>query len=783
MRHRSRLWLLLPAVLVVVWLLAAGPLGSYVGKLTDVQENDSAAFLPAGAESTKVQDSAKKFTPTDAVPAIVVYKRSGKLQRDDLTAMQADTRHLRDLGARRGKIVGPIPSKDKTAAELIVPLDSGADLTKVVDKIRDEVDGHPGLRTHVGGPGGLQADMSKAFAGIDGTLLVVTSALVFVILIVVYRSPLLPVAVLVTAMLALAVAGAVIYPLADHDVIDLNGQSQGILFILVIGACTDYSLLLVSRYREELRRERHRIEALVNAYRAAFAPIVASGGTVILGVLCLLITNLKSTSSLGPVAAIGIGASLLAALTFLPAVLALTGRAAFWPVRPRFGSTEGNRLGVWGRAARFVGRSPRRTWLVVTVVLFALTAAFLPQLRASGTSATDIFLNKEDSVTAQTVINDHFPAGAGSPTQIVADAGSVDEIVAAARGVSGVVTNSVAPMPTSERPGADPKVLDGRVLVNVTLTHAPDSKAAIRTVDRLRDAVHTVPGAHAEVGGYTAIQADTLSTSERDRSVVIPLVLVVILLVLILLLRSLVAPLLLVSTVVLSFGATLAVSAAVFNHLLGWPGADPSIPLFAFVFLVALGVDYNIFLMSRVREESARHGTREGTLLGLRATGGVITSAGIVLAATFAALAVLPILFLAQIAFLVAFGVLLDTLLVRSLLVPAIVVDLDRRTWWPGALSRRPGAPAGKDRSAPRASAGPGTPGGSTPDGTRGAGRHALDGAGAGRQFGGGNGHGNGRGAFVPARSGYQPQNGGPRHSAEDQRTAATASTSTSWPV
>ncbi len=688
-RRRPRVWWLLPAVLVALWLFGAGPLGSSLGKLADVQKNDNAAFLPTNAESTEVAHLADRFTTRNVIPAIVVYESSGRLSPEQLREIGADAKQLGSLPALRGTIVGPIPSKDKKAAELIVPLASSAEPGDAVDTIRDRIGGHPGIRSHVAGPAGLTADLVKAFAGIDGTLLVVTGVLVFLILIVVYRSPLLPVFVLLTAMLALAVAGAVIYQLAKHDVIDLNGQSQGILFILVIGACTDYSLLLVSRFREELRANLHRVDALRAAYRAAVEPIAASAGTVILGVLCLLFTNLKSTQALGPVAAIGIGASLLAALTFLPAVLVLLGRAAFWPARPKHGTTEEDRPGLWGRVAGLVGRRPRTIWLVVTLVLLAVAAAFLPQFKSSGTKQTDLFLTTQDSVVGQQAIGRHFPGGAGSPTQVVADADSAGQVLSAARRVSGVVPESVAAVSASGRPGGAPKVVDGRVLIEVTLTAAPDSNAAVDTVGRLRDAVHAVPGASAKVGGVTAIQADTQATSKRDRNVVIPIVLVVILLILMLLLRAVAAPLLLVASVVLSFGATLAVAAVVFNHVLHFPGADPAIPLFAFVFLVALGVDYNIFLMSRVREESLRHGTREGTLRGLHATGGVITSAGIVLAATFAALAVLPILFLAQIAFLVAFGVLLDTFLVRSLLVPALVVDLGRWAWWPGRLFRR----------------------------------------------------------------------------------------------
>ncbi|WP_225918973.1 MMPL family transporter [Actinocatenispora comari] len=695
----------MPAALVLVWLVGGGPLGSAIGKLSQVQTNDNAAFLPSSSESTTVQREAARFVDSSTVPAIVVYHRSPKLTDRDLANIRSDRKRLNDWHAVKGQISPPMVSKDGQAVEMVVPLGNGSSLSGQVDTLRSRLTAPDGGSAHVAGPAGLTADLGNAFAGIDGTLLLVTGALVFLILIVVYRSPLLPLVVLATAVLALAVAGAIIYQLAGHNVIDLNGQSQGILFILVIGACTDYALLLVARYREELRRHPDRFGALRTAYRAAVEPIAASGGTVILGVLCLLVTNLKSTQGLGPVAAIGIGASLLAALTFLPAALALLGRAAFWPALPHYAPDHPDTVTghtVWARIGRWIGGRPRTVWITVALILIALGAAFLPQLKASGTTQTALFLRPQDSVAGQQIITAHFPAGAGNPTQILAAATRTDEVSKVVRGTKGVVPDSVVPVGKRGVPGGPAKVVDGRVLIDATLTNPPDSQAAIDTIQRLRDRLdEQQPSAHAVVGGYTATQADTLATSRRDRTVVIPMVLAVILLVLILLLRALVAPLMLVASVVASFAATLGVSALVFNHLLHFPGADPSVPLFAFVFLVALGVDYNIFLMSRVREESKRGTTRTGTLTALTATGGVITSAGIVLAATFAALAVIPLLFLAQIAFLVAFGVLLDTLLVRTLLVPALVIDVGRTVWWPSRLSRSSVATTDQDTARP----------------------------------------------------------------------------------
>jgi RND superfamily putative drug exporter len=344
----------------------------------------------------------------------------------------------------------------------------------------------------------------------------------------------------------------------------------------------------------------------------------------------------------------------------------------FWPFRPKYGSATTEHTGLWGRVARLVGARPRVVWIVTTLVLLA-GAAFLPQLNASGTAQSDLFLTEVDSGTGQEVLSRHYPGGSGSPTVVIADQRAADQVLDATK-VDGV----------SEAAATATK--DGKVLIQAVLDDPSDSEAAVSTVERIRDAVHAVPDADAKVGGQTAIQLDTQKASEHDRTLIIPIVLVVIFLVLAVLLRALVAPLMLIATVVLSFAATMGVSALVFNHLLDFPGSDPAIPLFGFIFLVALGIDYNIFLMTRVREEAVTAGTREGTLHGLAVTGGVITSAGVVLAATFAALAVIPVLFLAQIAFIVAFGVLLDTVVVRSLLVPALTIDIGRKIWWPARL-------------------------------------------------------------------------------------------------
>ncbi|NKE60756.1 MMPL family transporter [Lentzea sp. PSKA42] len=654
----------LAGVLLVIWLALGGFTGPYAGKLSEVAENDSSAFLPNSAESTQVAELQKKFQRANAIPAIVVIERQGGLTEQDRTFLAE-----RGEGFEASPVI-PAPN-DSEAAQLVVLLNPAKEVRDSVLELRDGARGAPqGLKVLVTGPAAQVADLVEAFGGIDGLLLVVAGAVVVLILLVVYRSPLLPIVVLVSAVFALGLASFVVYLLAKNDVLTLNGQSQGILSILVFGAATDYALLLVSRFREELRDTQDRYTAIRTAWRGTIEPIGASAGTVVLGVLCLLFSDLDSNKGLGPVAAIGIGAALLTTMTFLPATLALAGRAAFWPFAPKLGSPHPETSGLWGRTAELVRRRPRVIWIVTTLVLL-VGAAFLPQLKASGTAQSDVFLTEVESVAGQEVLSRHFPGGAGSPTVIVAAESKTAEIVQKSK-VDGVA--DVRPSGTAE----------GLVRVEATLKHAPDSDAAVATVERIRAAVHGI--GDVKVGGQTATLLDTRTTSEHDRLLIIPIVLVVIFLVLALLLRSLLAPLLLIATVVLSFAATMGVSALVFNHIFDFPGSDPVVPLFGFVFLVALGIDYNIFLMTRVREETQRLGTVEGTLRGLSLTGGVITSAGVVLAATFAALAVLPILFLTQIAFIVAFGVLLDTLLVRSLLVPALAVDIGGRIWWPSKL-------------------------------------------------------------------------------------------------
>jgi RND superfamily putative drug exporter len=701
--------IVLPALVIVVWLGIAAVGGPFFGKISEVSTNDQTSFLPASADATKVQERSSEFREESGAPAIIVLERDGGMTATDL----ADARALAATLSERADVeaVSPvIPSEDGDAVEIVATLTQDAETGDAVEGIRADVDDAlpSGVSGFVTGPAGFTADLTEAFAGIDGLLLGVALAAVFVILIIVYRSPLLPVLVLGTATFALCASILVVWWLAKADIVTVNGQVQGILSILVIGAATDYALLYTSRFREALRDHRTGLDATKAALRGSLEPILASGGTVIVGVLCLLLSDLNSNKALGPVAAIGIAFSLLAALTLLPALLLAFRRAAFWPLRPAFGSahpvlTGPDARGIWARVGRLVARRSRVVWIVCTVGLLAMGAGLFG-LKADGVPQSDLVIGSSQARDGQDVLADHFPGGSGSPAQVIGAERDLDQLVDAITAVNGVdgvvaaaadgpagtvpVTGNAAGSAAGNAAGSGtPTVSRGDVLLEATLSDAADSDAAEQTVRDLRTAVEQVdPG--AIVGGVTATAVDTNDTGIRDRTLIIPVVLVVILLILMLLLRSIVAPLVLIGSVIVSFAAALGVGALVFDHVFHFPGADPSVPLYSFVFLVALGVDYNIFLMTRVREEALRHGPREGVLRGLGVTGGVITSAGVVLAATFAALGVIPILFLVQIAFVVAFGVLLDTIVVRSLLVPALAYDLGRRAWWPSRLSR-----------------------------------------------------------------------------------------------
>jgi len=702
----------LPAILILVWLAAAGMGGPYFGRVSEVASNDQTSYLPESADATQVQALIGEFNDSDAIPAIVVFVAEDELQESELGAINEALSDVPNISGVSADISPAIPSEDGRAVQAFVPILSDSDIGDTVAELSKKLDeaAPDGVEVFVTGPAGFTADLVAGFAGIDGLLLGVALGAVFIILILVYRSFLLPIAVLSTSLFALCAALLTVWWLAKWDVLLLSGQTQGILFILVIGAATDYSLLVVARYREELRSTQDKWIATHRAIKGSFEPILASGGTVIAGLMCMLLSDLKSNSTLGPVASIGIIFAMLSALTLLPAILFAFGRSAFWPRRPKFEpevvEAEGGMpsKGLWTKLARNVERRPRLIWIATTIVL-VIGAAAATQLNAVGVPQSDLVLGESEARDGQVALGEHFPGGSGSPAYIVVDEsemGNAVEVLLANAGIDSVTVASAdspsGTAPVTEdgitafgppgTPSPEPTVVDGQVLLQGTLTNAADSDAAGETVRELRqELLDAAPS--ALVGGVTATAVDTNDASIHDRNLIIPIVLLVIMLILMLLLRSILAPVLLIATTVLSFGTAMGVAAIVFNKVFDFPGADPAVPLYGFIFLVALGIDYNIFLMTRVREESLKHGTRQGILRGLAITGGVITSAGLVLAATFAALSVIPILFLVQLAFIVAFGVLLDTFVVRTLLVPALSYDIGRAIWWPSKLAKK----------------------------------------------------------------------------------------------
>lgn len=763
-------WLraLLPSAIITIWVVLAAIGGPYFGKIADESSTDLTTFLPTNAESTIVNNRIQEFRDTKAIPVIVVFENGGKVLGDnDMSAIKTATEDLAEVEQVNGSIAPPIQSEDEKAAIIVLPLESDGDFKTSFVAIKNQLNqAELDVSYTLTGPASFARDLQDAFSHIDTTLLLVALGVVFVILLIVYRSPFLPIIVLFSSIAALAVAVWVVVELARADIVQLNGQVQGILFILVIGAATDYSLLYIARYREELVEHKEAWHATWAALKSSYEPIIAAGGTVTAGLLCLLLSDLGSNQALGPVGGMGIALSILASLVLLPSLLALVGRVAFWPRIPKYLASKNedhyvSNHPVWARVGKLVRRHPRRIWMAsIVVLLVACVGVF--QLRAEGVSQSQLVLGESEAVAGQKILDRHFPAGSGAPTLIITAQDKQDEVVALLDGEEGVssvavtatgsdagtipvgknlqeiqakirdeitkernsqletvrasIETSVANVPQPMRQAAfdqaysaaianipsvddlakeaDPfkdavaKVSNDQVMLQVTMVDAADSLAAREKVAELREDVRAVDST-AKIGGTSAIQLDTNLSALRDVYVVIPAILVAITIILMLLLRAIVAPLLLLLTTVLSFGATIGISALLFNHVWGYPGADPAVIIFGFVFLVAFGIDYNIFLMTRVREETMRLNIHRGTVKGLVVTGGVITSAGIVLAATFTALSVIPILFLVQIAFIVAFGVLLDTIIVRSLLVPALTLEVGRWMWWPSKLWRK----------------------------------------------------------------------------------------------
>lgn len=690
--------------------MISGVFGPLFGKLSTVQDNNNSSFLPKGAEATLASEQIKTFSGKDSFnfPTLILFE--GAVSPAKLAAINS---HMQGVGSLTlggtsaqisdylapGQEITVFPAQDGKAILANVPLD-GASIGKtlsnekpvlpaIVEALRIAIKPFAatnGLSHYVTGPAGLLGDLFGAFGTLDSSLLLTTLGVVAIILIVVYRSPVLWIIPLLSALFALSTAGGIVYLLAKNGVIKVDGQSQGILSVLVIGAATDYALLLIARYREELHHFENRFDAMRSAYKGVWEPILASGSTVSISLLILLFSKLSNTAGLGPIGAIGIVCSMITILTLLPALLLVFGRWIFWPRIPRNDGDDHVMSGPWSKVANSIGRNPRRAWLISGSILL-LFAFASTTLKADGLGTVDSFTGKPESVVGQKLFLKHFPGGQGDPTQVVVSSSKIQAVTAALKSTPGVT--NIAPqldgLPIPGQPLPQVKIVNNRAILNLTLDKAPDSVDAGKDIPEIRRLAKSAD-ASALVGGTSAVYFDVRTANSRDNHTIIPIILIVITFILGLLLRSVISAVLLLGTVVLSYFATLGVCALVFNHIFGFAGGDNSFPLFAFIFLVALGIDYNIFLMTRVREESQKIGTRAGVIKGVTVTGAVITSAGIVLAATFAVLGLLPLVPLAELGFAVAFGVLLDTIIVRSILVPALVGEIGPKIWWPSKL-------------------------------------------------------------------------------------------------
>lgn len=668
-------------IVLVFWLLLIAVGGSMAAKIGDVQNNDPATWLPADAQSTRAVELAEDhFTEEGLSSAVVIYARSSGLTPADRDKISGDRGKLDRGRLAADAVPREVVSQDDKAAYLTVPLRTSQSDNNVlgdgVKEVRELTKGSApsGLDVALAGEAGNIADFIDVYSGMDAALLGVTLGVVALLLLLTYRSPVLWLIPLLAVGLASQVATAVVYLCAKAGLV-VNGQSAYVLTVLALGVGTDYALLLIARYREELHRHEDRHEAMVHAVRRCLPAIAASAGTVVAATLCLVFGSMNSTRSLGPVVAIGVIVVFLAMTSLLPALLVVLGRWVFWPVVPRhtpgYENSEAEEHGIWTRVARVVGSRPRPLWIGSVLTLAAL--AFGALTLQSGQTQEEQFTDKVDSVAGQQLLERHFPAGSSSPADVYVPVRGEEAALRSLRAVPGVVAADAN------------RSSEGWTHITAVLGSAPDTEAARDMVERARSALtdEQGPAGAGVVGGKSAVALDTSNAQADEERLLIPLILLVVFVMLALLLRALVAPLVLLVSVVLSFGAAVGAAALLF-HALGYPRIDRGLLLFGFLFLVALGIDYTIFLMTRVREETARRGHREGVLTGLTVTGGVITSAGIVLAATFAVLAVIPTVASLQQGVLVAVGVLLDAFLVRSLLVPSLALDIGPALWRPG---------------------------------------------------------------------------------------------------
>ena len=677
------------AASLVLSLLAAGAVLA-LGPASAVTAGDPLDRLPAGAESTAVARVQAMSPEPPTLPAVAVFWRAGvgALGPGDLQAVAG---RAAALGLDATAAVERSP--DGEVATVAVPLPTGVAGDALVDRVAEVREtvraGLPaGLEVAVTGPPAFEADVAGAFTGADVTLLLTTAAVVAVLLLLTYRSPVLWIVPLFAVGLADRVALSAVGGLASRFGVAVDEAASGILSVLVFGAGTDYALLLVSRYRDELRRHENRFQAMAATLRATAPAVLASGGTVVLALLTLLVSDVPTTRGLGFASALGVAIAVVAGLLLLPALLVLAGRWVFWPFTPRVGdAVTVDRAGGWARVGRAVVCRPRPVLAAAAVVLGLLAAGAL-DLR-TGLAPADQFRQPPEAVVGQQVLASALPGGSTQPLLVVTRAGAADAVTSAARDTDGIASADVR------------TVVDGIALVEAVIAAPPGTPASDDAVAALRQRLAAEPSWQARVGGQTAEAYDASAAALRDVQLVVPLTLLVVLLVLVVLLRAVVGPLLLVASVVATWAAALGAGWLLFDRVYGFPALDTGVPLLTFLFLVALGVDYNIFLVTRIREEVlAGRGLSEGAVRALSATGGVITSAGVLLAAVFAVLGVLPVVALTQIGVVVGIGVLLDTLLVRTLVVPALVALTGQRFWWPSRLGRE--APVGPASSGPR---------------------------------------------------------------------------------
>ncbi|GAA3853537.1 MMPL family transporter [Streptomyces sedi] len=669
-----------------LWLLVVVLALPLAGQLGESTEDEGVDYLPASAESTEVARLTELLPGGDTTDLLLVAQRPGGLTAEDRALVERRLERidaLFDVAAGDPAAAGVVSGDGGTALHPFSLGELGEEEQgQAVGEIRELIADPPqGLTLALGGPGALGVDAEAVFESIDVTLMLATAGIVAVLLVLTYRSPLLWLLPLFAVGVAAVAAMALVNGLVSWFDLTVTTMSSSIMTVLIFGAGTDYALLLVARYREELRRLPGAGEAMAAALRGCGPALLASSGTVSLGLLCLTFADLNSSSGLGPVGAVGVLCALAVMVTLLPALLVLLGRRVFWPLVPRHGESRATgRDTFFARLGSSISRRPVTVLVGGTLLLGALA---LGTFRLPGPLAEqDNFTETPASVRAMELVADAFPERSGQPIAVLADADHAQEVREAA-----LATDGVAEAEAGREGG-------GWREIQVFATDPPESEGEQATVDALRERLAELPEAKALVGGPTAQTMDLADTASHDQRLVIPLVLTVVLLVLAVLLRALVAPLLLLAAVVASWGAAMGLGGLVFGPVLGFEGLDAQVPLLSFVFCVALGVDYGIFLMHRMREEALNGAdTRTAALDALRTTGGVIASAGVVLAATFCVLAGMPMVVMAEMGFVVAVGVLLDTFLVRTYLVTSASWLLGRRVWWPGPLGRRPAAP------------------------------------------------------------------------------------------